>query len=313
MKKNIIIKAVKDEKGVSIVVFALALGAIVMIMALVMDIGMIGFEKARLSSAVDASALAGAQELISGVDQVESVSKKYAQDNIDALSSINVSVIGSDKIVQVTAEKYVDNYFSTVFGDSKTKISATANAKVENVTSMKGARPFAVIQQVFNYGDLYTLKEGAGDGISGNYCAIALGGNGVDIFRGNVLNGYSGTLSSGTFVQTETGNMSGTTSTCINQLINSCTDSPPCTYQSYNINCPRILSVPIVDSVDVNGKKCIQIVGFGTFFIEGTVDDGGHTDIVGRFITCLKDVTVAGTVNSSSLNDFGTYTVRLVK
>jgi Flp pilus assembly protein TadG len=58
---NIILKS---SKGSSIVFFAITITLIAAVTALTVDIGAFVLEKAKLSSSVDAAALAGAQEWV---------------------------------------------------------------------------------------------------------------------------------------------------------------------------------------------------------------------------------------------------------
>lgn len=297
-----------SRKGTSSIVFALAFTVIIGMTALTIDVGQVVFEKSRLSSAMDSAALAGAQELIANSSNTENLVNAYVMKNVGTLKQVNVKVSGSDKTVEVQGVKTVENYFARIFGKDAQDISALAKAKVENIKSLTGARPLAVVQQTFVYGQVYTLKEGAGDGTSGNYAAIALGGTGGSTYRDNLLDGYSGKITVGDMIQTETGNISGTTETCINQLVHGCTHSPQCTYQSYNSSCSRIIFIPIVNTLEVNGRKYVKVLGFGTFFLEGVTNHGGQADVTGRFIT----YSMQGET-SSDINDYGTYGIKLVK
>jgi len=152
------------------------------------------------------------------------------------------------------------------------------------------------------------LKEGAGDGTSGNYAAMDLGGSGASSYEEYLLNGYPGTLSVGDMILTETGNIKQKTITAINSLIHACYHSPSCTYTSYNKTCPRIIFVPVVNTLEVSGKKYVQVLGFGTFFLEGVTSSTGQADVIGRFITYHADGET-----SASINDYGTYGIRLIK
>ena len=304
-KKNNIFRS---NKGTSIVFFALCLTIVAAFAALVIDIGVLVMEKAKLSSTIDSAVLAGAQELVANSVNAENVVNNYIADNAESLKSVQVSTDSSNRRIQVTGTKTIENYFAKLLGKDSEDISSNATAVVENIKSLSGTRPLAVVQQTFSYGALYTLKDGAGDGTSGNYAAIALGGSGGSNYRDNLLNGYSGTLSVGDMIPTETGNIAGTTQTAINSLIQQCNHTPLCTYQYYNVHCPRIIFIPIVNTLTVNGKKYVKVLGFGTFFLEGTVDSGGHTDVIGRFIT----YTARGEM-STDIGDYGTYGIKLIQ
>lgn len=299
---------VKNNKGVSLVIFAASFTVLTICAALSVDIGAAALGRARLSTALDAAALAGAQELISNRENTENIVRTYVEKNTDNLQEIDTTVDDAARIVEVNGIKTQESFFARIFGVDMFNISVTAAAKVENISSLKGARPLAVVQQDFTYGELYTLKEGGGDGNTGNYAAIAIGGTGNSVYRDNLLGGYDGTIRVGDRIETETGNMAGATETSINQLVYSCTHSPQCTYQYYNRNCGRIIFIPVVNTLDVNGRSYVEVLGFATFFLEGVVNQGGHAEVTGRFITYNLDGETA-----SDISDYGTYGIRLIK
>lgn len=301
-------KLARNQKGTSTVFFAILLTLITAVAALTVDVGAYVLERAKLSSAIDSAALAGAQELVTDSLNTENKVNEYLTKNISGLNEVDVSVDEDARTVEVSGFKTVNGYFSKVLDIYSHDVSASAKAKVENIKSIRGARPLAVVQQTFTYGALYTLKEGGGDGTTGNYAAIALGGTGGSTYRNNFLNGYDNVISVGDIILTETGNIAGTTNTCINYLISQCNHVPSCTYTSYNVHCPRIIFIPVVNTLTVNGRKSVEVLGFATFFLVGVTSHGGQADVLGRFITyCMEGET------SSAINDYGTYGIRLIK
>ncbi|NJD03344.1 MAG: hypothetical protein FIA99_12300 [Ruminiclostridium sp.] len=301
-------RMLQSEKGSSVVIFAISLAFIAGCAALTIDIGALVADKSKLSASVDAAALAGVQELITASGNELNIINDYMSKNIGAIKAVDTDISPGSKRITVTATKTAENYFLKMLGLSIGDIEATATAKADNITSLSGARPFAVVQQDFIYGQVYTLKEGGGDGTTGNYAAMALGGSGASVYGNNLLNGYSEMVSVGDTILTETGNIAGITQTNINQLIQQCDHTPVCTYNYYNPNCPKIVFIPVVNTLEINGKKYVTVLGFATFFLEGTVNHGGQTDIVGRFIT----YSMQGET-SSEINDYGTYGIRLIK
>lgn len=299
---------IKNRKGSSVVTVALVFTIIVAFAALTVDIGLIVLEKSKLSSTVDAAALAGVQELIINPENTENVVKNYVLKNLDSVKQVNVFADNENKTVEVKGLKDVKSYFAGIFGENMQEVSAVAKAQIESIKSMTGVRPLAIVDQAFEYGKEYTLKEGAEDGTTGNYAAIALGGTGTSVYSDNLLNGYSGKINVGDLIQTETGVIAKTTENNINELINRCDHSPPCDYQYYHRNCSRIIFLPVVNTLEVNGRKYVKVLGFATFFLEGTLYKGGHTDVVGRFIKYNAEGET-----SSEVNNYGTYGIRLVK
>lgn len=298
----------KSNRGTTFVFFSILLAVIVAFAALSVDIGVVAFEKSKLSNTVDSAALAGAQELVTDISNTSNVVNSYINKNNRGLKDISISVDEGERTVEVTSSKTVENTFARVFGNNSQDVFASAKARVENISALSGCRPIAVIKQNFVYGSVYILKEGAGDGYSGNYAAISLGGNGGAVYENNLLNGYSGTIKVGDKIPTETGVIAKKTSDAIQTLISRCSHTPLCTHTYYNKNCSRIIFIPVVDTLYVNGKKHIEVLGFATFFLEGTVNSGGHTDVIGRFITYHADGET-----STEINDYGTYGIKLIK
>lgn len=305
MKLNSVLK---NQKGTSTIFFAIMLTVIVGFAAVSVDIGIITYEKAKLANTVDSAALAGVQELVTDSTNTLNVINNYISKNNSNLKGTTINVDEVSRSVEVKAVKTVNSYFAKIFGKETQDVEALAQAKVENISAISGARPIAVVQQTFIYGNLYTLKEGAGDGYSGNYAAIALGGGGASIYEDNLLYGYGGTITVGNTIPTETGVIAKKTEKSIKTLVDSCNHIPQCAHTYYNKNCSRIIFIPVVDTLEVNGKKYVKVLGFATFFLEGAVNTGGQTDITGRFITYQADGET-----SPGINDYGTYGIKLVK
>lgn len=296
----------KSKKGSSLIILTLTITIILGFAALTLDIGVVALEKAKLSKAVDAAALASAQELVTEKTNAKNAAFEYLYRNNRNYLAASCNIDYDYRGVEVTASKDVRFYFANILGIRNKNIKAAAKAKVENIFSVTGIRPIAVVQQTFIYGKLYSLKEGGGGGTTGNYAPIELGGTGANVYRYNLLNGYNGTVSVGDIIMTETGNIAGATQTGINNMVSQCSD----TYYNYSLNCSRVIFLPVVNTLTVNGKKAIKVLGFATFFLEGVSMDSntGQADVIGRFITyCMDGET------SSTISDFGTYGIKLVK
>ncbi|MCX7711723.1 MAG: pilus assembly protein TadG-related protein [Clostridia bacterium] len=298
----------RSTKGTSIVLFAASLVVLIGFASIAVDLGLAMNEKAVLVNATDAAALAGAQELVYDRPNADCVAKEYLQKNGVDINNAEVIVSADGKSINVKTEKTIDYFFAKVLGISNGNVGAYAVAKATPVTGVSsGVRPFAIENQTLVFGQRYTLKEGAGSGGGGNYGALALGGNGANNYRGNIIHGYNGHLGVGDEVDTEPGNMRGPTEYGVQTLINHCNHSPRCTFDNFQPDCPRIITVIIVDSLEVHGRSSVKIVGFASFFLEDVDVDGGHTKITGRFV---KTVTSGETSDVQA--DYGLRSVRLV-
>ncbi len=305
--------ALKNRKGNSTILVLAAITLFIGSLAIVADAGVIYIEKLKLQNAVDAAALAGIAEFEAGEGAI--VSKAYNNAMLNGLNIMNVSIklSNNNRNITVTAKKTVGLYFAKVFNMTDVTVNAKAAAVVSPIVACKGIKPIGVEQQSFKYGVSYTLKHGAGDGINGNYGALALGGTGSANYKNNLINGYYGNLEVGDLIEigfsvdTEPGNMEGPTYDAISQLIKSDTN----TYTDLSkipINSPRRIIIPIIDSFSINGRDTVKIVGFAAFFLEDVAYKGGKTDIKGRFIKSLGQ----GEIDEYGPS-FGFYGIKLVE
>lgn len=304
---------VGSEKGVVMVIAALMLLSLLAVTALTVDVGQVYLTRSRLQKAADAAALAGAQSLAMTRDETEaeSVAAQYIDWNAESPYGFSVEPDAGSGQVTVDMTKEVKFVFAPAIGYRNTIVNVSATAAASAVIRVKNVAPFGVIQQVFEYGEHYVLKYGAGQGdgpFHGNYGALALGDNGASQYCENIKYGYQGQLSVGDQLTTEPGNMAGPTDDGVSYRISLCVNG--CNYPNQiEANCPRVVIVPIIDGLP-NGRGQTIVVGFAAFFLEETMDSEsiGQKDIVGRFLHW----TVTGDIGEGGTN-FGLYSVRLVK
>ncbi|HHY46594.1 MAG TPA: hypothetical protein GX506_04755 [Firmicutes bacterium] len=303
-------RRIRDERGSAVIIVALAMMVLFSFAALVIDLGLIYLTRARLVNAADAAALAGVGALPDDPAEARTLAESFAVHNGVAPGRISVGISEDRREIAVELSQDVELSFARVFGISTVRVGARSRAEVGIVRGLWGAVPFGVKQQDLEYGVQYTLKYGAGgEGVPyhGNFGALALGGRGANNYRANIISGYQGILRVGDEVGTEPGNMAGPTRQGIQDRIGRCHHSPPCTYQHFTPGCPRVIYVPIIDSLDVHGRGTATIVGFAAFFLEGIEGQGGHADVVGRFLRLVTDAEIGGN------QDFGLRSSRLVE
>ena len=294
-----------DQKGNIMVMTAIALSAIIGMSALVIDVGSVMIEKHRLLNAVDSAALAGGQELPIYPDAARNIAIEYAEANGAVPGRILVEIDEDSCGIRVTAEQTVNYRFAGIFGLFSKEVSQSAYVKLGVAGSVyEGLRPFAVEWDGFSYGESVTLKEGAGDGKTGNYGAVALGLRGADSFKDNVKFGYSGKISVGDQIDTEPGNMSGPTVDGINYILGK--DSATC--EDFTKTSLRLWTIPVVDSFDALGRDQIEVSGFAVFFVEETREEDKSAVVVGRFIEY-----VASGDTDDTANNYGAYGLRLMQ
>lgn len=296
------LNALRNEKGAVAVLATLAMVAMLGLTALVVDIGLLHLNKAQLSNMVDSAALAGVRDLPVSPYQAFATSKAFAGFNGKEDDTITTYIGSGNTTLRVEASRTVPMLFAKVLGFSESVVTATATAAISTVSSVSGVVPLGVEQEKFTYGVTYSLKKGGGDGYTGNYGALALGGTGADNYSYNIENNYTGpALKVGDIVITETGNMVGPTDHGVKKRIDK---DPYATFDSVAKGSPRLIIVPIVDSLDQTGRSPIKVVGFAAFFLEGS-----QSGIVkGRFIRTFTNESTPGPAQ-----DFGLYNVRLIQ
>ena len=297
-------KILRSQKGSAAILFALAITVLAGFSALVIDVGLFYLNKEQLSNMADAAALAGARQLLSDATGSPTTTAQQIASLNGEKQGDTVTVTVSNNVVTVTVTRKVSFLFAPILGITSSNITVSAGATAGVLASATGVMPFGVQQETFTYGVDYTLKAGGGGGTTGNFGGLALGGNGASVYQANIENGYSGTLHIGDKVSTEPGNMSGPTSTGVNYRI---AQDPTATFPPSNSS-PRVVTIPIVDSMDVNGKKQVTIVGFAAFFLEGVGGSGNKNYVTGRFMKMVEpgDLSTSGTF-------FGLYNVKLIE
>ena len=293
-----------DNKGNVAIFLSLFITVLFGFTAFVIDIGIIYSEKIKLSNAIDSAALAATLELPKDEIKARATAIEYIQKNNEDPNQATITISADNKSVQIETVKNVEHLFAKIIGISNSEVDVKTKAIVAPVKSVKdGVRPFAVEVFNFSYGDLVTLKHGAGDGYHGNYGVVALGGSGASVFKSNALYGYSGTVSVGDYIDTEPGNMTGAC-TAIKNYIN----DENSTFNNFLRDSIRLWTVPLVDSLIVDGRTSVLVVGFAVFYVEDAKNTSGKMEFNGRFVRYV----LSGPVDVN-LNDTGAYGAKLSK
>lgn len=295
---------INKQKGNAAIILCLVVTALFGFTALALDIGLVYVEKERLSDALDSAALAGALELPDNRTNAVQVAADYLNKNNIDPSQTSIAIGSDGKSIAIDGVKNIKHLFAPVIGINNSSIHVTTKAIIAPVKSVAGGlRPFAVEKADFVYGDVITLKEGAGSGYCGNYGAVALGGTGASVYTDNALYGYKGTISAGQYIDTETGNMQGPTNT-IKKYIS----SEQSTFDNFPRDSIRLWILPLVNSLELNGRSDVQVVGFAEFYAESVNNDSNGMEITGRFIRYVSRGPV-----DTTMDDTGLYGVKLVK
>lgn len=278
-------------------------------MALAIDIGMSVVERGQIQNAADSAALAGVGELPDSYNNARSVALDYCGRHNVAPAEVNVSFPYGPARIRVRIDRSADYFFARIFGKMKGAIAVEAEAETGVAGAITGVIPIGVEKRNFAYGEVYTLKRGAGScdlhnspGDCSNFGPLALGGNGASIYEDNLINGYDGVIRAGDWIPTEPGDIVGPTKAGIKSRVD---DGPGETYTNFAAGSKRLVYVPIINSLEVAGKNEVLTVGFAAFFIEGLSNKG---EVLGRFIRYR-----ASGETSDTAENFNLYTSRLVK
>jgi len=299
------IRYLKNKRGSIALVSALAVTALMGFAALVTDAGILFFNRMELSNMADAAVMAGAQDL-PDTSQALQTGRLYAQRNGNATDQIYFTISGNNRIISADATRKVPTAFAKLFNIYSADVHAHAAAAIQPIAAYTGVVPLGVVKQDFVYGTTYTLKVGGGDGTTGNYGALALGGKGGRNYRDNLLYGYDSRINAGDWLYTETGNMAGPTKDGVNYRVE---QDPYATYDTVQSNSVRIIVLPVLDSFDVNGRGEVLVVGFASFFLEGATGSGTQCTVQGKF---MRTYVPEGETSDSGTG-YGLYGVRLIQ
>lgn len=298
-------RSVRGDRGQSMIVITLALPVLVGIISLATDVGDFYLNRTRMQTATDAAVLSGANYLPAYQSQAISTAQSYAASNGIQSGEIQSTTVSSDgNSITMSVARTVTCYFCSVLGlepsastpPGSANITTKATATVVSVNSDTGAVPIAVDYRTsLSYGSTVTLMNGTGG--PGNWGALALGGTGASVYQANIQSGYSGTLSAGDMVQTQTGALTGPTKTGIDSRINAGqTQYPAGTFASHALTDPRVVTVPMVDFANINGSAQVPVKGFAVLWL---VSANGSGTITAYF---LQQVVGGAQVSASAAN-----------
>jgi len=132
----------RDEDGQSLVLVVFSLFGLVIVLALVVDVGMWIRAQRQAQGVADAAALAAAQEL-PDVDDAIDVRNAYAQANWPAGDVSSSPTPQSDEI-EVLVESDVPGVFSRLVGILDVRIAARARATIEVPANVRALTPLAL-------------------------------------------------------------------------------------------------------------------------------------------------------------------------
>jgi hypothetical protein len=278
------------RKGQALVVVIAAIPAILGAMTLVIDIGNAYFNSLEIQTASDSAVLAGGLYLPSYPDQAISFARQYANSNGLSNSEItSITVTPDDKTVTISVSRSLPCFLCAILGESTVHaqvtggssrsggLRATATSGIVPIRAAAGVVPIGVDYRTsLSYGQQVVLKQGQVG--AGNWGPLALGGSGSDLYRTNVETGYGGVVTVGDMLNTEPGNIVGPTSQAFNYRLSAGqTNYPSGTFQTHDLNDPRVMLVPLVNFSGINGSAQVPLKGFAMMWTVSEDQQGNVT------------------------------------
>jgi hypothetical protein len=282
------------KRGQALIIVIAAIPAILGSLTLVIDVGNAYFNKLEMQTASDSAVLSGGLYLPSYPDQAIAIARQFANSNGLSNSEItSIQVTPDNKEVILSATRALPCYLCAVLGESEAHaqttggsgslggLNATATSGIVPIRAATGVVPIAVDYRTpLNYGQQVILKQGQFG--PGNWGPLALGASGANPYRTNVKNGYSGLVTIGDMLNTETGNVVGPTSQAFSYRLSAGqTNYPSGTFQIHDLNDPRVMLIPMVDWSGVNGNSQVPLKGFAMMW---TVSEDQQGNITCYFI-----------------------------
>ena len=302
---------IREETGSVLVIVTLSLVTLLGVSAMVVDAGLAYTERVKLNNAVDAAALAGAQEMADSLHahQAEKVARDYAALNIadvDALKDLDVIVDNETKKVTVSARKTMDLFFARVLDFFEVDIGARAAAVYQYPTSVTRVKNGNVLP-LFMSEDIY--KEALngetiglmgednfhvkidGEEIPGNWGGLDFGG-GTSTF----VSALEGELDMAAHLETEEWYEEGTKTGTMGINVKKAVENR----EANGINSYGL--IPIVSDVEDKGGGKVEVLisKFAVFNITETQKESPGWTIYGHL---KKDVTVADYYGSTTTEE----------
>ncbi len=140
----------REERGAVVIIVAAMIAALVGVLALVVDVGMLYQQRRQLQTAVDSAALAAAMEVAEGRGETaaQTVGASYVAQNKGTTAPVSTTVsFPSGTQVRVAATVDRDLWFARVFGRTSQGIGAQATANFGVATTVRDLMPIIVPEQ----------------------------------------------------------------------------------------------------------------------------------------------------------------------
>lgn len=250
------------SSGQIVVVVALGITALIGSIALGADVAVLYFNWMQLQKAADAAVTAGANYLPEMPNTAVSTANSYAATNgILAAEIVTTQVNNANTQITIKLQRTVRYHFARVLGLSTGQVAAASTASVSYSASEvgSGVEPIGLDATTPYQRDQPVILNYEQVG-AGNWGSLALGANGGNNLRTNIANGYDGPVSIGDWVTTEPGEKVGPIDQGFNDRLTAGQNSDPSgTFSSHDLNDPRVITVPMVNWVNINGRSQVEV------------------------------------------------------
>ncbi len=318
-----------EECGASTILVVITLTALLVFTAFAVDYGIAYFNTSKLQNAADSATLAATKLLPvdvtdeSAIALVKETAVDYANKNGNYPISVDNIVLGDPLYgrytsVRVSIPCQISTTFAKIIGVNTFSFERRAKAIIAPSLAANDCVPLGVdyleLKQAIDSGktEHIYLKYGGGGGTIGSYGAIDLDGvkgGGAKDFESWLMYGYSGTIYAGeTLLPVEKGNMAGPTEDAIALRYSQCTHftgSGGCTAEHFDPDCPRVITVLVIQKV---GTQYVRVMGFAEFVIEGITKD----EVLGSYVKACESGNANENVNWAT-SEYGLYNISLTE
>jgi hypothetical protein len=312
----------RNQKGAVLIWVAFFLLAMLMFIALGIDMAKLMTTRTQLQNAADAAALAGASAFRdAGGAAVVSLARTRAHQTAAQnaafeaattpvlVDTLNDVIVDTDSMTvrvitrrEQSAGTGMVTQFLRVIGlwtlDMRAAATARAEAPLCNLVPLAVQAPLG---QVFETGCVheYVIKEAPPNGTTGGYGGIDFSlvtppcpsdrctgmGSGSNRFRCEVTYGWPCCFDSMACAPSEQGTMSGPTKQAIEARFAADTDQREgICYSEYRGNGSRVVNTPLTGPKQGSGAGCYMVYGYGSFFIKRIPGNGNQNFITAEFL-----------------------------
>ncbi len=308
-KRNHLKALIQKENGTVTLIVAVAMVLLIGMTGLVIDMGDVYIEKSNLKKETTTAALSAAQELGNYNpatlpqdeqrvnDVVTQVLDSYKDDQF--LNNLNIQM--NDQVT-VGLKKTVPFSFARILGFKGMPVEEESTAAITPISRATGVVPLGIDESTpISYGDVTTLKVGAGDSTNGFFGILALEGNGASVYLTTLENGTVSPISVGDVFNVKSGNVAGDTRKGVDYRLG---NSPYPDGETFHRDDPRVITVVVYKRLP---SKQIEVKGFAYFYL---MQQGTDTSVInGMFIKRVGK----GEIGPGGGLDRGAYTAKLVE